>query len=121
MTLIRLGYVAMSNHVPNCSSSQTMTYTQFSKIKDRDAAIRKLETPFNINLHNCWRLLIHSKPIIFSSLGFLQNLSLLANHPEIPEWDYIEAISEELAKLKTFIKNHPKIRSRFFIQIILSS
>ena len=43
MTIVRLGYVAMSMELKNASPSKTMTFTQFEKIKDREAAIRKLE------------------------------------------------------------------------------
>ena len=35
MTIVRLGYVAMSMELNNASPSQTMTFTQFQKIKDR--------------------------------------------------------------------------------------
>ncbi|MED2174551.1 hypothetical protein P4V88_21715, partial [Bacillus thuringiensis] len=59
--LVRLGYVAMSVHLKNASPSQTMTYAQFQKIDDRDAAIRKLERIANSNLENCLRLLKHNK------------------------------------------------------------
>ena len=44
MTLVRLGYVAMSVHLKNASPSQTMTFAQFSKLSNREAAIRKLES-----------------------------------------------------------------------------
>ncbi|MFD6443064.1 UV DNA damage repair endonuclease UvsE, partial [Peribacillus sp. NPDC060186] len=37
----------------------------------------------------------------------------LVNHPEIPEWDYLEPISEELEKIKTFLINRPAIRIDF--------
>ncbi|QSB49016.1 hypothetical protein [Parageobacillus toebii] len=40
MTIVRLGYVAMSVHLQNCSPSQTMTFAQFQKIHDRDEAIK---------------------------------------------------------------------------------
>ena len=43
MTIVRLGYVAMSMELKNASPSKTMTFTQFQKIEDREAAIRKLE------------------------------------------------------------------------------
>lgn len=89
MTLIRLGYVAMSTHVPNCSPSQTMTFAQFSKIKDKDAAIRKLERISISNLHNCWRLLIHNEANNIQFFRLSSKLIPLANHPEIPEWDYM--------------------------------
>ncbi|MFJ7754515.1 UV DNA damage repair endonuclease UvsE [Peribacillus muralis] len=113
MTLIRLGYVAMSNHVPNCSPSQTMTYAQFSKIKDREAAIRKLERISISNLHNCWRLLIHNEANRIQFFRLSSKLIPLANHPEIQDWDYIEPISDELAKIRTFLSKHPKMRIDF--------
>lgn len=43
MTLVRLGYVAMSMELKKASPSQTMTFTQFQKIQDWEAALRKLE------------------------------------------------------------------------------
>ncbi|MEN2466897.1 UV DNA damage repair endonuclease UvsE [Ornithinibacillus sp. JPR2-1] len=52
MTLVRLGYVAMSMELKNASPSQTMTFTQFQKIADREAAIRKLERIARSNLTN---------------------------------------------------------------------
>ncbi|MGE6376923.1 UV DNA damage repair endonuclease UvsE [Peribacillus muralis] len=113
MTLIRLGYVAMSNHVPNCSPSQTMTYAQFSKIKDREAAIRKLERISISNLHNCWRLLIHNEANRIQFFRLSSKLIPLANHPEIQDWDYIEPISDELTKIRTFLSKHPKMRIDF--------
>lgn len=39
MTIVRLGYVAMSVHLQNCSPSQTMTFARFQKIQNREAAI----------------------------------------------------------------------------------
>ena len=40
MTIIRLGYVAMSMELKNASPSKTMTYAQFSKLADKIARIR---------------------------------------------------------------------------------
>jgi UV DNA damage endonuclease len=59
--IIRLGYVAMSTIVKNASPSKTMTVTNFSKLLDRDAAIRKLERLGAENLHNTLRLLRHNR------------------------------------------------------------
>jgi UV DNA damage endonuclease len=42
MTIVRLGYVAMSMNLKNASPSQTMTFKQFSAIKDREAAIARI-------------------------------------------------------------------------------
>lgn len=59
LTVVRLGFVAMSMSLKNASPSQTMTFAQFSKIKDREAAIRKLERIAASNLENCLRILRH--------------------------------------------------------------
>lgn len=60
MTIVRLGYVAMSMNLKNASPSQTMTFKQFSAIKDREAAIARLERIAVSNLENCLRLLKHN-------------------------------------------------------------
>ena len=91
MTLVRLGYVAMSTHVPNCSPSQTMTFAQFSKIKDQEAAIRKLERIATSNLHNCRRLLIHNAAHDIHFFRLTSKIIPLVNHPELPVWDYFSS------------------------------
>jgi UV DNA damage repair endonuclease len=58
--IVKLGYVAMSVELQNASPSQTMTFAQFSKIKDREAAIRRLERIAESNIDNCLRLLKHN-------------------------------------------------------------
>ncbi|HWL22469.1 MAG TPA: UV damage endonuclease UvsE, partial [Ureibacillus sp.] len=60
MTIVRLGYVAMSMELKNASPSKTMTFAQFEKIKDREAAIRKLERIAISNLQTTLRLLKHN-------------------------------------------------------------
>ncbi len=60
MTLIRLGYVAMSMELKNASPSKTMTFSQFQKIDNRKAAIRKLERIALENLENTLRMLKHN-------------------------------------------------------------
>ena len=100
MTLVRLGYVAMSTHVPNCSPSQTMTFAQFSKIKDQEAGLRKLERIASSNLNNCRRLLIHNVAYDIHFFRLTSKIIPLANHPELPVWDYMSPLTEELEKIK---------------------
>ncbi|MGH1294188.1 UV DNA damage repair endonuclease UvsE [Bacillus cereus] len=97
--LVRLGYVAMSVHLKNASPSQTMTYAQFQKLDDRDAAIRKLERIANSNLENCLRLLKHNKGHDISFFRLSSKLIPLANHEELLEWNYIRPLKENLKKL----------------------
>lgn len=113
MTLVRLGYVAMSMHLQNCSPSQTMTYSQFSKIKDREAAIRRLERISNSNLENCLRLLRHNAAHDISFFRLSSKLIPLANHPELPRWDYLTPLKAQLAEIAAFLHTHPGMRVDF--------
>ncbi|HEK9102822.1 TPA: UV DNA damage repair endonuclease UvsE [Bacillus pseudomycoides] len=97
--LVRLGYVAMSVHLKNASPSQTMTYAQFQRIKDREAAIHKLERIANSNLDNCLRLLKHNKGHDVSFFRLSSKLIPLANHEELLDWNYIRPIKEKLKEL----------------------
>src|SRR5574342_825037 len=99
MTLVRLGYVAMSVELQNASPSQTMTFAQFEKIKDRDAAIRKLERIANSNLENCLRLLKHNEGNHIHFFRFSSRLIPLANHEELLDWDYVSSLKDTLKKL----------------------
>ncbi|OIK13441.1 UV DNA damage repair endonuclease UvsE [Bacillus sp. MUM 13] len=113
MTLIRLGYVAMSMHVKNCSPSQTMTFSQFSKIKNIEAAVEKLERIANSNLRNCLRLLRHNQVHDISFFRLSSKLIPLVNHPEIPEWNYMNPLMDELREIRSFLEEHPETRVDF--------
>lgn len=106
MTIVRLGYVAMSMELQNASPSKTMTYTAFQKIADREAAIRKLERIALTNLENTLRLLRHNA---FNEIHFYRLTSRiipLANHEEIPGWDYMKPLKEKLREIGEFANDH---------------
>ncbi|WP_339173232.1 UV DNA damage repair endonuclease UvsE [Solibacillus sp. FSL R5-0691] len=106
MTIVRLGYVAMSMELKNASPSQTMTFTQFQKIQDREAAIRKLERIALKNLENTFRLLKHN---VFHEIHFYRltsRLIPLANHEELPDWNYIKPLLKKLTEIGEYATKH---------------
>ncbi|KKB42203.1 UV DNA damage repair endonuclease UvsE [Bacillus thermotolerans] len=106
MTIVRLGYVAMSMELKNASPSKTMTFAQFQKIGDRESAIRKLERIALANLENTHRLLKHNA---FSDIYFYRltsRLIPLANHADLPDWDYIKPLKGKLHEIGEFVKKH---------------
>ncbi|OLS34241.1 UV DNA damage repair endonuclease UvsE [Bacillus sp. MRMR6] len=105
--IVRLGYVAMSVELQNASPSQTMTFAQFNRIKDREAAIRKLERIAESNLENCLRLLKHNAANDIRFFRFSSRLIPLANHEELLDWNFLRPLSEPLKQLANFIKQHP--------------
>ncbi|HZG70463.1 MAG TPA: UV DNA damage repair endonuclease UvsE [Chondromyces sp.] len=113
MTFIRLGYVAMSMNVKNSSPSQTMTHAQFMKIRDREAAVRKLERIAISNLTNCLRLLRHNAAHDIEFFRLSSKLIPLANHPDLPHWNYIAPLREILGSIQTFLNEHPNMRIDF--------
>lgn len=106
MTIVRLGYVAMSVHLQNCSPSQTMTYRQFSQLEDREAAIARLERIAQSNLENCLRLLKHNAAHDIKFFRLSSRLVPLATHPELRDWKYLKAIQEKLAQIGSYIAKH---------------
>ncbi|KYG33825.1 UV DNA damage repair endonuclease UvsE [Priestia endophytica] len=107
MTKIRLGYVAMSMELVNSSPSQTMTYANFKKIGNREAAIRKLERIAISNLENCLRLLKHN---LWNEVEFFRlssRLIPLAGHEDLSDWDYMKPLKPVLSEIKSFLEEHP--------------
>ncbi|USK72097.1 UV DNA damage repair endonuclease UvsE [Peribacillus asahii] len=112
MTIVRLGYVAMSMELKNASPSKTMTFAQFEKIKDREAAIRKLERIAISNLQTTLRLLKHNAASDIHFYRLTSRLIPLANHEELLDWDYMKPLKEILREVGDFAKKH-KIRIDF--------
>lgn len=107
MTLVKLGYVAMSMQLSNASPSKTMTFAQFEKIKDREAAIAKLENIAVTNLKNCLRLLRHNVANDIRFFRFSSRLIPLANHEELKDWKFMRPLKEGLEEIGAYIKENP--------------
>ena len=112
VTIVRLGYVAMSMEVKNASPSQTMTFKSFQKIEDREAAIEKLERISLSNLHNTLRILKHNAGSEIYFYRLTSRLVPLANHPELLDWNYLMPLKQQLREIGDFAKEH-KMRLDF--------
>ncbi|MDD9271116.1 UV DNA damage repair endonuclease UvsE [Paenibacillus sp. GCM10023248] len=102
--MIRLGYVAMSTVVKNASPSKTMTATNFSKLADREAAIRKLERIGAENLHNTLRLLRHNRAHDIMVFRFSSRFIPLIGHEMLGDWDPIPVLSAEFEELGAYAR-----------------
>ncbi len=107
MTLVKLGYVAMSVQLTNASPSKTMTYAQFSKLKDREAAIDKLERISIENLENCLRLLKHNVANDIRFFRFSSKLIPLANHEDLKDWKFMRPLKRILTEIGDYIEANP--------------
>lgn len=103
---VRLGYVAMSMHVSNASPSKTMTYTQFNKLRDREAALRKLEQIASDNLHNTLRLLKHNRYSDIELYRFSSRLIPLQTHEALEDWKPMKALTPLFKEIGDFVREH---------------
>ncbi|MEC5425950.1 UV DNA damage repair endonuclease UvsE [Virgibacillus sp. C22-A2] len=113
MTLVRLGYASISMHVKNCSTSKTMTYASFSKLIDQEAGLRKLEKIAQTNLANLLRLFKHNLAHDIHFFRMTSKIVPLANHPNLPAWNYIQPLKEGLEQIGQFLAQHPTMRADF--------
>ncbi|MFC4322049.1 UV DNA damage repair endonuclease UvsE [Litchfieldia salsa] len=107
MTIVKLGYVAMSMNLKNSSPSQTMTLAQFKKIKDREAAIAKLERIAKSNITNCLRLLKYNVAHNIQFFRLSSRLIPLAGHEEVADWKFMRPLIEPLNEIRDFLQKHP--------------
>lgn len=110
--IVRFGFVAMSLQLENASPSRTMTYTAFSKLEDREAAIRKLERISEENLNNTLRILKHCKAHDIAMYRFSSKLIPLATHEALHDWDPYAALSGAFREVGLFVKRN-EIRTSF--------
>lgn len=110
--IVRFGFVAMSLLLENASPSRTMTYTAFSKLEDRGAAIRRLERIAEENLNNTLRILKHCKAHEIAMYRFSSKLIPLATHEDLHDWDKYAALSSAFREVGQFVKRNG-IRTSF--------
>ncbi|WP_233880960.1 UV DNA damage repair endonuclease UvsE [Virgibacillus halodenitrificans] len=113
MTLVRLGYSAISMHVKNSSTSKTMTFSRYSQIEDKNAALRKIVQIAATNLANLLRLLRHNDAHGIHFYRMSSKLIPLVNHPEIPRWNYVKHLEEGLHNIRAFLESYPEMRVDF--------
>ncbi|HWI54665.1 MAG TPA: UV DNA damage repair endonuclease UvsE, partial [Desulfobacteria bacterium] len=103
---VRLGYVAMSLLLENCSPSKTITVKNLGKIEGREDRINRLRRITAENLQNCLRLLYHNAAHHVHVFRITSRLVPLATHPETEGWDYCADFEAELAKLGTVVREN---------------
>ena len=110
--IVRFGFVAMSMLLENASPSRTMTYRNFSRLPERDAAVRRLERIGEENLHNTLRVLRHAAAHDIKVYRLSSKLIPLATHEELAGWDPVSNLAASFAEVGDFIRKRD-IRASF--------
>jgi len=102
--IVRFGFVAMSVLLENASPSRTMTFTNFAKLLDREAAVRKLERIAEDNLHNTLRIMKHAIAHDIRMYRLSSKLIPLATHDALADWNPFEALGPSFKALGAFVQ-----------------
>lgn len=102
--LVRFGFVAMSVLLENASPSRTMTYTNFSKLPDREGALLRLARIAQENLQHTQRLLSHCKYSDIHLYRLTSKLVPLATHDALADWDPYAILADDFAALGAYIR-----------------
>lgn len=101
--IVRLGYVAIALNLKNVTSSSTVTYANYNKLKDEEAKLKKLKSVTFSNIDDLETILKYN---IENNLHFYRltsKLIPLSTHPEVM-WNYEKYFSKELSRIGKIIK-----------------
>jgi UV DNA damage endonuclease len=104
--LIRLGYVAMTLNLENCSPSGAVTVKTFSNLPDKEAKLHKLRKITRENLNNTLRILRYNKAFNISVYRLTSKLVPLATYPLVESWNYADDFSKEFMQIGEFVKEN---------------
>lgn len=103
---IRLGYVAMSMNLENCSPSKTVTVNVLDKLDSQEKKLNRLKSIAKENLYNTLRILRYNKAKGIFVYRMSSKLFPLATYPGIEYTNYIDELKPELKALGDFIKEN---------------
>jgi UV DNA damage endonuclease len=102
--IFRLGFVAMTLDLENCSPSGTVTYTTYKNLKDESARKIRLARVSRSNLENTLRILKNSAAQNIEVYRLTSKLIPLATHNELLGWNYWEEFKDEFKRVGDYIK-----------------
>ncbi|PWK08373.1 UV DNA damage repair endonuclease UvsE [Tumebacillus permanentifrigoris] len=102
---LRVGFVAMSVHLKNASPSSTMTVTNFQKIIDREAALRKLTSIAAKNLQNSLRVMRHAHAQGIHVYRFTSKIVPMIGHELTEDWDFWTKLKPEFEEVGKFVRD----------------
>lgn len=104
--LVRLGYVAMTMNLKDCSPSGTVTVKTLSNLPDEETRLYRLRKITKENLKNTLRILRYNKAYNINVYRLTSKLVPLATHPAAEGWDYAREFKDEFREIGDFVKEN---------------
>jgi UV DNA damage endonuclease len=104
--IFRLGFVAMTMDLEDCSPSGTVTFATYKRLGDENARRIRLERVSKCNINNTLRILKNCLALDIKVYRLTSKLIPLATHNELEGWDYVSPFREDFMKLGQFIRSN---------------
>ncbi|WHH59531.1 UV DNA damage repair endonuclease UvsE [Petroclostridium sp. X23] len=104
--IIRLGYVAMTLNLKDCSPSKTVTAATYNKIDNEEGKKNRLRRITRTNLENTLRILKYNLAHEIEVYRFTSKLVPLATYTPVENWNYEEDFIEEFKEIGDFVKEN---------------
>ena len=102
---VRLGYVSIALNLPKTTSSSTVTYTRYSKMKTDKEKINKLKEVTKSNLDGLEKILRYNIENEIHFYRITSNLIPLLTHPEV-DFDYKRFFRKDFEYIGNLIKGN---------------
>ena len=102
---VRLGYVSIALNLPKTTSSSTVTYARYSKMKTDKEKINKLKEVTKSNLDALEKILRYNIENEIHFYRITSNLIPLLTHPEV-EFDYKRFFKKDFEYIGNLIKDN---------------
>lgn len=103
--IVRLGYVAIALNLKNITTSSTVTFSNYSKIKSEEEKIKKLKSVTYSNIEALEKILRYNIDNNIHFYRLTSKLIPLSTHPEV-NWDYAKYFGKELKRVGNIIKEN---------------
>lgn len=104
--IFRLGFVAMTLSLENCSPSGTVTYATYKTLKNDDAKQIRLARVSKSNIENTLRILKSNYALDIEVYRITSKLIPLATHNDLFGWDYSSEFRDEFKVLGEYIRSN---------------
>lgn len=101
--IVRLGYVAIALKLGKVTSSSTLTYTRYNKLKNEEDKIKKLKEITYSNIKDLEKILRYNIENNIHFYRLTSNLIPLATHPEVM-WNFIKYFEKDFKYIGKIIK-----------------
>ncbi|WP_434796166.1 UV DNA damage repair endonuclease UvsE [Terrisporobacter vanillatitrophus] len=101
---VRLGYVAIALNLKNVTSSSTVTFANYNKLKSEEEKLKKLKTVTFSNMDDLETILKYNIENNIHFYRLTSKLIPLSTHPEV-SWNYEKYFSKELRRIGKIIKS----------------